>query len=75
MACECEACNMGKRVKDLREFLDERFPDSLPHVQTLDDLYSQFVHDSLDHDVLKAIVDNQWPSAEAYMNSKGWVRG
>ncbi|UTC25468.1 hypothetical protein P7_278 [Pectobacterium phage vB_PcaM_P7_Pc] len=71
--CDCERCKLGRRVKALLERLIET--DSGRHVETLDDLYSEYVHDSMDHDHLKAIVDNQWPSAEAYMKSKGWVRG
>lgn len=70
--CDCKKCKLGRQVTALRDMLVDT--NSWPHVKTLDDLYSEYVHDSMDHDHLKAIVDNNWPSAEAYMKSKGWVR-
>lgn len=71
--CDCEECQRGRRVTALREFLMKHSPES-DLLEGLDELYSTYVHDSEDHGVLKAIVDNQWPSAEGYMKAKGWVR-
>lgn len=71
--CDCESCKLGSRVTALRDYLVDQGQED--HLETIDDLYSENVHDRLDHDWLKAVVDNNWPSAEAYMKSKGWVRG
>lgn len=72
--CECESCKMGRKVADLRAYMTQGGVVSNMYVKTLDELYSAYVHEGIDHDHLKAIVDNNWPSAEAYMKSKGWVR-
>lgn len=71
--CNCEECQRGRRATALREFLKEHSPES-DLLEGFDELYSKYVHDSVDHGVLKAIVDNQWPSSEGYMKSKGWIR-
>lgn len=65
---------MSDRVLDLRDFLDERFPDSLPHAQTVEDLYLSYIKLSVEHDHLKSIIDNTYPSSEGYMRAKGWIR-
>ncbi|QEG12341.1 hypothetical protein [Enterobacter phage vB_ExiM_F5M1E] len=70
--CDCESCKLGRRVTALRDYLVDQGQED--HLETINDLYSEHVHDGLDHDWLKAVVDNNWPSAEAYMKSKGWVR-
>ena len=73
--CECESCKMGRSVADLRAYMTQGGVVSNIYVKTLDALYSAYVHEGMDHDWLKAVVDNNWPSSEAYMKSKGWVRG
>lgn len=70
--CDCDVCNFSKRVSSLREFLVESGNDEL--LKTLDDLYCDYVHQSMDYDVLLAVVDNKWPSSELQMKEKGWVR-
>lgn len=73
MSCKCENCDLSKRVSKLRDYLNADL-GAVEELATLDQVYSELVHTSLDHDVLSAIIDNQWPSAEEYMKNKGWVR-
>lgn len=70
--CNCEECKRWSRVQDIQIFL--RFHEEEELLESLDELYETYVHDSMDYNHLKAIVDNQWPSAEEYMKSKGWIR-
>lgn len=70
--CDCKECLRSRRVTKIRDYLRETGRHDL--LDSLDDLYSAYVHDGEDHGVLRAIVDVQWPSAEAYMKTKGWVR-
>lgn len=70
--CDCEQCKLSRKVQSIRELLINLGQSE--QLANLDDLYSQYVHDSLDHDWLKAVVDNQWPSAESVMKGYGWVR-
>lgn len=71
--CNCEECKRWGRVYEIQVFLRNHGEEAL--LDGLDELYETYVHDSMDHEHLKAIVDNKWPSAEAYMKEKGWVRG
>lgn len=71
--CECESCKLYLRVCSVREYLRSQGQDEL--LETLEELYSAYVHDGIDHEWLSAVVDNKWPSAEGHMKSKGWVRG
>lgn len=71
--CNCEECLLFKRVQEIQVFLRHHEEHEL--LDSLDKLYDNYVHDSMDHEHLKAVVDNNWPSAEAYMKSRGWVRG
>lgn len=71
--CDCEECKRSVRVQKIRDFLE--LHDQKELLASLEELYDTYAHDSMDHDVLKAMVDNIWPSAEGHMKKKGWVRG
>lgn len=68
--CECEECQRSVRVQKTRDFLE--LHDQKELLENLAELYDIYAHD---HDVLKAMVDNIWPSAEGYMKKRGLVRG
>lgn len=72
--CNCERCNLSRKVTALREHLVRSGASSVEHIETLDQLYSEYVHDSMDHEWLQAVVDNKWPSSGGYMKTKGWFR-
>lgn len=71
--CECEECKRSARVDKIRDFL--KMHDQKELLDHLEELYETYAHDSMDHDVLKAIVENKWPSAEFQMKKWGWRRG
>lgn len=70
--CECEECKRSKRVGEIKSFLEAH--DQKELVGHLEELYDTYAHDSMDHDMLKAVVENKWPSAEKRMRNWGWVR-
>ncbi|QYC52492.1 queuosine biosynthesis protein [Salmonella phage SSBI34] len=72
--CNCDSCKLSRRVTELREYLVRTGAASVAHVETLDTLYSEYVHDGIDHEWLQAVVDNKWPTSEQHMLKMGWVR-
>lgn len=69
--CSCSSCKLGARVSALRLYLADQGEDD--HLETLDDLYSKYIHEGIDFGHLQAIVDKQWPDYAEHMKVKGWV--
>ncbi|WWT49309.1 hypothetical protein [Escherichia phage vB_EcoM-LTH01] len=67
--CECDNCKLGKRIGDVREYLKDR-PDL---VDTLDELYSEYIHVSTDLEWLENVVNKRWPNYQGCMKAYGWV--
>ena len=73
LKCGCDNCKLNSELKELENYLkDNKAPEQFN--EFVEKLYGLYIHEQLDHDVLKAIVDNNWSSAEQIMNQSGWVR-
>lgn len=70
MTCECKECLLGRKIAKVRAFLKDKDRDDL--LEHLDELYSEYIHVSLDAEMTQAVIEKKWPQYKERMRKFGW---